>query len=100
VLYPGLPSHPDYATAQRQMTGGFGALFSFCVKGGRAEALDVVRRVKVFKVATSLGGMTSLIEHRATIEGEKSAVPQNLLRVAVGCENGEDLRKDLEEALG
>jgi len=53
----------------------------------------------VFKVATSLGGMTSLIEHRATIEGEKSAVPQNLLRVAVGCENGEDLRGDLEEAL-
>jgi cystathionine gamma-synthase len=99
VLYPGLPSHPDYATAQRQMTGGFGALLSFCVKGGRAEALDVVRKVKVFKVATSLGGMTSLIEHRATIEGEKSAVPQNLLRVAVGCENGEDLRGDLEDAL-
>jgi cystathionine gamma-synthase len=99
VIYPGLPSHPGHAIAASQMQGGFGGMLSLCVRGGAAEALRVADRVRVFKCATSLGGTESLIEHRATVEGEGSAIPLNLLRVSVGCEDCGDLIQDLEQAL-
>ena len=99
VLYPGLESHPGHAVARRQMTKGFGGMLSLLVKGGAVEALGVATRTRLFVPATSLGGVESLIEHRATIEGPHSAVPPNLLRLSVGIENPADLIADLEQAL-
>ena len=98
VLYPGLESHPGHAIARKQMSG-FGAMLSFCVRGGRDEAFAVAARLKVFTRATSLGGVESLIEHRKSIEGPHSVTPESLLRVSVGLENVEDLMEDLEGAL-
>ena len=87
VLYPGLPSHPQHALAQRQMDGGFGGLLSFQVKGDAAAALAVAGRLQLIVRATSLGGTESLIEHRFTIEGAATGVPPNLLRLSVGIED-------------
>jgi cystathionine gamma-synthase len=98
VHYPGLPSHPGHEIAKRQMRA-FGGMLSFQVKGGRAQAIDVVSRVKLFTTATSLGGTESLIEHRASSEGPTSTTPDNLLRVSVGLEDAEDLIVDLLQAL-
>lgn len=98
VFYPGLKSHPQYEIAQRQMHG-WGGMLSFLVKGNRELALKVVNNVKIFTQATSLGGVESLIEHRASIEGPLTKTPQNLLRVSVGIENADDLIADLEYAL-
>src|SRR5438132_888012 len=98
VYYPGLPSHPGHHVARRQMKS-FGAMLSFLVRGGREEALGVASRVKLFVNATSLGGVESLIEHRASNEGKLSRVPQNLLRVSVGLEHPNDLIEDLLQAL-
>jgi cystathionine gamma-synthase len=98
VLYPGLESHPGHQLARKQMSG-FGAMLSFCVRGGRDEAFAVAARLKLFTRATSLGGVESLIEHRRSIEGPHSVTPENLLRVSVGLENVEDLMEDLEGAL-
>jgi cystathionine gamma-synthase len=99
VYYPGLPDHPGHAVAERQMSS-FGGMLSFQVKGGRAEAMQVCTRVKVFIRATSLGGTESFIEHRASIEGPGTKTPDNLLRMSVGLENVEDLIEDLAQALG
>jgi cystathionine gamma-synthase len=99
VHYPGLPSHPGYEIARRQMSA-FGAMLSFRAAGGREAALQVVSRVRLFLRATSLGGVESLIEHRATSEGPGSRTPQDLLRVSVGLEHAEDLIADLAQALG
>jgi cystathionine gamma-synthase len=77
----------------------FGAMLSFLVKGGSDEARKVVNSVKVFIQATSLGGVESLIEHRASVEGPDTKTPQNLIRVSVGLENSEDLIDDLNQAL-
>jgi cystathionine gamma-synthase len=99
VLYPGLPSHPGHEIAARQMHGGFGGMLSLRVAGGEAEAMAVAAAVKVFKRATSLGGVESLIEHRSSTEGPSSPVPDDLLRVSVGLEAAEDLLADLEAAL-
>ena len=99
VLYPGLKSHPGHAVAARQMRGGFGGMLSILVKGGEAEAIAVAGRAKVFLRATSLGGVESLVEHRASIEGLHSLVPRNLLRLSVGIEDLRDLIGDLEQAL-
>jgi cystathionine gamma-synthase len=99
VFYPGLESHPGHALARKQMSG-FGAMLSFCVRGGRAEAFAVAARTKLFTRATSLGGVESLIEHRASIEGPHTVTPESLLRVSVGLENVDDLIADLDEALG
>jgi len=99
VLYPGLPSHPGHEIAARQMNGGFGGMLSIKAKGGAAGALDVAKRCKVFARATSLGGVESLIEHRYSIEGDKSPIPMNLLRLSVGIESVDDLIADLEQAL-
>jgi cystathionine gamma-synthase len=99
VLYPGLPSHPGHAIAARQMTGGFGGMLSIRVAGGVEAARSVLAKVKVFKRATSLGGVESLIEHRSSMEGPSSPVPDDLLRLSVGIESPADLIADLEAAL-
>ena len=99
VLYPGLESHPGHAIAKRQMTGGFGGMLSLRMKGGAEGALEVARRVRIFVRATSLGGVESLIEHRASIEGPTSPVPADLLRLSIGIEDPQDLIADLEQAL-
>lgn len=98
VFYPGLPSHRNHEIARRQMKG-FGAMLSFCVRGGRDEAFAVAAKTELFIRATSLGGIESLIEHRASVEGPHSVTPPNLLRVSVGLENVEDLIDDLKQAL-
>ncbi len=99
VIYPGLPSHKGHEIAKRQMDGGFGGMMSIQVKGGAEAALNVARRCKVFTRATSLGGVESLIEHRYTIEGERSPIPKDWLRLSIGIESVDDLIADLEQAL-
>jgi cystathionine gamma-synthase len=99
ALYPGLESHPDHAIARRQMSGGFGGMLSLRVRGGEEAALRVWGACRLFKIATSLGGIESLIEHRASIEGADSPVPKDLLRLSVGIEAAGDLIEDLEQAL-
>jgi cystathionine gamma-synthase len=98
VHYPGLPTHPGHELARRRMKG-FGGMLSFQVKGGRDRALAVAGRVKVFINATSLGGSESLVEHRASMEGPGTPVPENLLRLSVGLEHPDDLIADLRQAL-
>jgi cystathionine gamma-synthase len=78
----------------------FGGMLSMQIKGGAEEALAVAAKVKVFTRATSLGGVESLIEHRASIEGPYGSTPPNLLRISVGLEHPADLVADLEQALG
>lgn len=99
VFYPGLASHSGHAVATRQMKG-FGGMLSFLVKGGWDEAVAVASRVKLFQNATSLGGVESLIEHRASAEGKASTSPPNLLRLSIGLEHPDDLIADLMQALG
>ncbi len=96
VLYPGLPSDAGHDIAQRQMKGGFGSLLSIRVKGGREAALSAIGKLNLFKRATSLGGVESLVEHRHTIE---DTVPDDLLRLSVGIEAVDDLIADLDNAL-
>ena len=100
VFYPGLESHPHHTLARRQMTQGFGGVVSFCVRGARAEAVALTARLKLFTRATSLGGVESLIEHRASIEGPGTLTPESLLRISVGLEHADDLIADLAAALG
>jgi cystathionine gamma-synthase len=100
VYYPGLATHPGHALASRQMHEGFGAVLSFQVPGDAAAAMRVAARTKIFTRATSLGGVESLIEHRASMEGARSLTPQNLLRTSIGLEAASDLIADLDEALG
>lgn len=99
VLYPGLPSHPGYDIANRQMSG-FGGMLSILVKSGWNEAVAVASKVKLIRNATSFGGVESLIEHRATAEGTASVSPKNLLRLTIGLEHPDDLIEDLLQALG
>jgi cystathionine gamma-synthase len=99
VLYPGLPGHPGHEIAGRQMSGGFGGMLSIRVRGGEAAAVGVAARVELWKRATSLGGVESLIEHRASIEGEGSPCPPDLLRLSTGIEDPDDLFADLDRAL-
>jgi cystathionine gamma-synthase len=100
VLYPGLPCHPGHDIAARQMVGGFGGMLSVRVRGGQEAAIAVAARVRLWKRATSLGGVESLVEHRASVEGPNSPCPPDLLRLSVGLEDPEDLFADLNEALG
>jgi cystathionine gamma-synthase len=99
VHYPGLAAHPGHAVAARQMKG-FGGVLSFQVAGGRDIALGVAAKVRLFTRATSFGGVESLIEHRASIEGPESRTPENLLRLSIGLEHPDDLIEDLAQALG
>jgi len=98
VHYPALPSHPGHEIARRQMSD-FGGMLSFRLKSGREAAIALTAKLNVFKTATSLGGVESLIEHRASSEGPGSTTPQNLLRVSVGLEHPDDLIGDLRQAL-
>lgn len=99
VLYPGLPGHPGHDIAQRQMHGGFGGMLSIRVRGGEAAAIAAAAHVNLWKRATSLGGVESLIEHRASIEGPGSPCPPDLLRLSTGIEDVDDLFTDLDRAL-
>jgi cystathionine gamma-synthase len=99
VLYPGLPQHPGHDIAARQMENGFGYMLSIQVSEGEAAAIRAAARVGLWKRATSLGGVESLIEHRASIEGPGTPCPPDLLRLSTGIEDVEDLYRDLDEAL-
>ncbi|MDP4024597.1 aminotransferase class V-fold PLP-dependent enzyme [Methylobacterium sp. NEAU 140] len=99
VLYPGLPEDPGHAVAARQMRDGFGFMLSIRVAGGEAGAIATAARVRLWKRATSLGGVESLIEHRASVEGPGSPCPPDLLRLSAGVEDVDDLFRDLDAAL-
>jgi cystathionine gamma-synthase len=99
VLYPGLATHPGHAVACRQMQGGFGGMLSLRVRGGAAAAIATAAAVRLWKRATSLGGVESLIEHRASVEGAGSPCPPDLLRLSVGIEDPADLLADFDHAL-
>jgi cystathionine gamma-synthase len=98
VHYPFLKNHEGYEIAQQQMKMG-GGMLSIQLKGGEKEALKLKSKVKLFIRATSLGGVESLIEHRATAEGVHSVSPKNLLRLSIGLEHPDDLIEDLAQAL-
>jgi cystathionine gamma-synthase len=100
VYYPGLPSHPQHTIALKQMQNGFSGMLSVLVKGNQENALKLASILKLFKHATSLGGVESLIEHRKSVEGPSSATPENLLRISVGIEDVRDLMSDFEQAMG
>lgn len=99
VFYPGLKTHVNHDVAARQMKGSFGAMLSVLVKGGEKGAMDFAGRLKVFKHATSLGGVESLVEHRLSAEGENAKSPDNLMRISIGIEHIDDLLSDLGQAL-
>ena len=102
VLYPGLSDHPGHDIAAKQMAGGFGGMLSVRVaagpEGGEAAAIATAAAVNIWKRATSLGGVESLIEHRASVEGAGSPAPPDMLRLSVGIEAPADLIADLEQA--
>jgi cystathionine gamma-synthase len=100
VLYPGLPNSQGHEIAKRQMTGGFGGMLSIRAAGGEDAAIAVAAKTKLWKRATSLGGVESLIEHRASVEGAGTPAPPDLLRLSVGIEHVDDLIADLSRALG
>lgn len=99
VLYPGLPQHPGHDVAARQMENGFGYMLSVRLRGGPPAAVATAARVGLWVRATSLGGVESLIEHRASIEGAGSPCPPDLLRLSVGIESVHDLFDDLDQAM-
>lgn len=106
VYYPGLASHPDHELAKRQMSG-FGGMVSFQFKGTLEDVDQVVRRLKVFTFAESLGGIESLVCHPASMTHgsipreirEARGLTDTLLRLSVGIEDVEDLLADLHQAL-
>jgi cystathionine gamma-synthase len=97
IYYPGLPDHPNHAVAAKQMNGNFGSMVSIQVKGGEKEALRFAGNLRLFRHATSLGGVESLIEHRRSAEGAVPKSPDNLLRLSIGVEYIDDLIADLEQ---
>lgn len=98
VHYPGLGHHPQHGLASNQMRAA-GGMLSFEIRGDRRAAFDLVSRLRLIRHATSLGGVESLIEHRASIEGPESPTPEGLLRLSVGIESPDDLIEDLGRAL-
>jgi methionine-gamma-lyase len=106
VLYPGLPEHPQYELAKKQMDG-FGAMIAIGVKGGLEGGRVMMNNVKLFTLAVSLGGVESLIEHPASMTHasmpragrEQAGILDELVRISPGCEDFEDLRDDLDQAL-
>ncbi len=98
VHYPGLGGHPGHDVAARQMRAP-GGMLSFQPVGGEAAALRVAAAVRLWRRGTSLGGVESLIEHRASIEPAGTSTPPDLLRLSVGIEHHEDLIADLAQAL-
>lgn len=107
VFWPGFEEHPGHEIAKKQMNG-FGGMLSFSLKGNRKEdAFDAVKKVKVFALAESLGGVESLIGHPVTMthasipkeERERNGIVDSLIRLSVGVEDAEDLINDLKQAL-
>ena len=107
VYWPGFKTHPNHEVAKKQMRG-FGGMISFTLVGNQLEeALDVVRKVQLFTLAESLGGVESLIGHPSTMTHasipkeirEKSGVVDSLIRLSVGIEDVDDLLEDLLQAL-
>ena len=99
VMYPGLSRHPGHAVATRQMQGGYGMMLSFRPVGGEPAAQRLVGALDLFRNATSLGGVESLVEHRAPVEGPGTTVPDDLVRLSLGIEDADDLIADLEQGL-
>jgi cystathionine gamma-synthase len=99
VLYPGLPSHAGHRVAREQMRGGYGAMLSVRLAGGEAAARAFIAGLKLFKQATSLGSVESLVEHRASVEGEGTLCPPDLVRLSIGIEDPGDLIDDITRAL-
>jgi len=95
VYYPGLPDHPNHEVARRQMNGQFGSMISIGMKGGEKQAIQFAGSMKLFKHATSLGGVESLVEHRRSAEGNSPKSPANLLRLSIGVEYIDDLVDDI-----
>ena len=91
-------NHPQHNIAKQQFKKGFGGMLSIRFKGGREQTAVIMGKLKLMVRATSLGGVESLVEHRALIEGLTSPVPDDLLRFSMGCEAIEDLIADLEQA--
>jgi cystathionine beta-lyase/cystathionine gamma-synthase len=106
VYFPGLKSHPQYDLAKSQMSG-FSGMVSFDLKGDYQSVLNFLKKLKVFALAESLGGVESLINHpekmtHASVPPDlrkKLGINSNLLRLSVGIESANDLIKDLEQAL-
>ncbi|MFM6965692.1 MAG: cystathionine gamma-synthase [Sphingomonadales bacterium] len=108
VYWPGFETHPNHLVAKEQMRG-FGGMISFTLKGNQLQdALNLVKKVEIFALAESLGGVESLIGHPATMTHasipkevrEKSGVVDSLIRLSVGIEDAQDLIEDLKQALG
>jgi cystathionine gamma-synthase len=99
VLYPGLATHQGHDIAKRQMINGYGGMLSLLLKADFAASQKFCTLLKVIVPATSLGGVESLAEHRKTVEGPTSALPDNLVRLSIGIENVNDLIVDIEQAL-
>lgn len=99
VHYPGLPSHPQYALACKQMPNGQSGMIAIQLKTDEAGARRVASGLHLFQQATSLGGVESLVEHRRSIEGPDSTTPGNLLRLSIGLEHIDDLWDDLNQAI-
>jgi len=101
ILYPGLPDHPHHAThvAQTDSARGHGTLLSILVDGDAQTARRVACATQLMLRATSIGGVESLIEHRATVEGLDSPTPDTLLRLSIGIEAAQDIIDDLVQAL-
>lgn len=107
VYYPGLPSHPQHDLARKQMTGGFGGMVSFEVKGGFDPAYRLIGRTEVCVLAVSLGGMDTLITHPASMihsrqsdeERASAGISPGLIRLSVGAEDAQDIIEDLDRAL-
>jgi cystathionine gamma-synthase len=98
VYFPGLADHPQHSIAKKQMNGFYGAMIAILIKGNQQIAMQFASALKVFKHATSLGAVESLVEHRRSIEGENAVSPENLLRLSIGVEHHQDLINDLEQA--
>jgi len=98
VNYPGLKSHPQHTIAKKQQKG-FGAMLSVLIKGSKEETINISTKLEYFTLATSLGGVESLIEHRKSVEGNDSPTPDNLLRISLGIEHIDDLIADWEHVL-
>jgi len=99
VYYPGLKTHPGHEVAKNQMKNGFGAMISVLIKKGEEAAKAIVHRLELFTPASSLGGVESLVEHRRSVEGDRSTAPANLVRISVGIEDPHDLINDWKQAL-
>jgi cystathionine beta-lyase/cystathionine gamma-synthase len=109
VLYPGLPDHPDHATARSLLRGGFGGMVAFEIAGaGRAESFHFLEALKLCRPAPSLGDVTTLVMHAASASARRltpeeraaAGIGENLIRVSVGLEDPDDIAEDLLQAVG